>query len=501
MTDSHGGGGGGGGGSGSGSGANGGGSVRSSHELAVGMPDARGIDVYSQPVRATSLSALLNPEAAAAAAHGLEPGNVAMGASPYTGTASNPLPPHYSLQATGEGAAGKAAKQFEATVGRAVAPMTGEGPMPQRAERFRNPAGTARGMPPLAPGYGSNAGYDTGPGTTVLGYTPTMPVGGAYGPGTGGGGTILPHYGGGAGHAHLAPPPSNVAYTGATYGMNAGGGVKRAMAAYPSYSPILGAGAGTGASSGIPTTQMYHQPPHPYPYPQHHHHQQQQPQTHHPLLAPTITQHMPSSPMLSPSAAMRPLMSASSVGAHSHQPSSHTAMYPPSRHPHQQQQHQSMVMPTHSSYYAHHQHQPPMMIHPMMVMSSPRSHPLGAAAPAYGFGSGGSRGASPHPLEADDDASSGVSSKPYARSPRLRHTHKLAERKRRSELRSMFEQLEALLPGRERSLSKSEVVQKAIEAIDQLVGKRDKLLKERESLRSELGESAPPTTSEAAQVR
>lgn len=78
------------------------------------------------------------------------------------------------------------------------------------------------------------------------------------------------------------------------------------------------------------------------------------------------------------------------------------------------------------------------------------------------------------------------STRPYARSPRLKVVHKMAERRRRFELRSQFNELEQLLPDCNRALRKTEVVNKAIHLIDELVKQREALLGEREELRDEL---------------
>ncbi|KAJ3413850.1 hypothetical protein HDV05_007371 [Chytridiales sp. JEL 0842] len=87
---------------------------------------------------------------------------------------------------------------------------------------------------------------------------------------------------------------------------------------------------------------------------------------------------------------------------------------------------------------------------------------------------------------------------PYARTPELRVSHKLAERKRRKEMKDLFEELKEALPERYFKTSKAskwEVLSKAIDHIDLLtdlaeemggvVEERDRLRREVEVLRRE----------------
>ncbi|KAI8848290.1 hypothetical protein BC829DRAFT_375239 [Chytridium lagenaria] len=73
---------------------------------------------------------------------------------------------------------------------------------------------------------------------------------------------------------------------------------------------------------------------------------------------------------------------------------------------------------------------------------------------------------------------------PYSRSPELRVSHKLAERKRRKEMKDLFEELKGSLPDeafRNSKASKWEILSKAIDYIETLAS----VAKERDELRDE----------------
>ncbi|TFK75906.1 hypothetical protein BDN72DRAFT_874155 [Pluteus cervinus] len=78
-------------------------------------------------------------------------------------------------------------------------------------------------------------------------------------------------------------------------------------------------------------------------------------------------------------------------------------------------------------------------------------------------------------------------STPYSRSPELRVSHKLAERKRRKEMKELFDELRDHLPAdRGMKASKWEILSKAIDFVQQLKQSHQDMLREIEMLRHEL---------------
>jgi hypothetical protein len=95
---------------------------------------------------------------------------------------------------------------------------------------------------------------------------------------------------------------------------------------------------------------------------------------------------------------------------------------------------------------------------------------------------------------ASEESSPQNGAQPYSRTPELRVSHKLAERKRRTEMKELFEQLRDLMPQERGSkASKWEILTKAIaehqrqqDAIKQLSGHCQSSLAEGEAMRREL---------------
>lgn len=106
-------------------------------------------------------------------------------------------------------------------------------------------------------------------------------------------------------------------------------------------------------------------------------------------------------------------------------------------------------------------------------------------------GSSGSLGATKHGQQhhlvlLDKD------NKPYSRSPELRVSHKLAERKRRKEMKELFDDLRDQLPvDQGPKTSKWEILSKAVEHIAQIEDEKRALISQVERLRSQLDPHHP----------
>ncbi|KAG0001743.1 hypothetical protein BGZ65_003237 [Modicella reniformis] len=115
----------------------------------------------------------------------------------------------------------------------------------------------------------------------------------------------------------------------------------------------------------------------------------------------------------------------------------------------------------------------------------------GHGHPGAPSGSGGQGGhlypGYPNSAYASDGAASAKGDTPYSRSPELRISHKLAERKRRKEMKELFDELRDSLPvDRSLKTSKWEILSKAVDHISHMKDEKDALTKEIELLREEL---------------
>ncbi|KAG0261860.1 hypothetical protein DFQ27_002739 [Actinomortierella ambigua] len=92
-----------------------------------------------------------------------------------------------------------------------------------------------------------------------------------------------------------------------------------------------------------------------------------------------------------------------------------------------------------------------------------------------------------HPGYPATDSSGQKPETPYSRSPELRISHKLAERKRRKEMKELFDELRDSLPvDRSLKTSKWEILSKAVDYISNMKAAQDDLTKEVEMLREEV---------------
>ncbi|KAF9433060.1 hypothetical protein BGZ76_009945 [Entomortierella beljakovae] len=86
-----------------------------------------------------------------------------------------------------------------------------------------------------------------------------------------------------------------------------------------------------------------------------------------------------------------------------------------------------------------------------------------------------------------DGGSGAKGDTPYSRSPELRVSHKLAERKRRKEMKELFDELRDSLPvDRSLKTSKWEILSKAVDFISSMKANQDELTNEIDMLRQEL---------------
>jgi hypothetical protein len=141
---------------------------------------------------------------------------------------------------------------------------------------------------------------------------------------------------------------------------------------------------------------------------------------------------------------------------------------------------------------------PPNTAGPTRVLRSrsrPPSRQLRSADPTSEHQSGPSSASNATPEDLNSAPSPTGSAKlskdsgatPYSRSPELRVSHKLAERKRRKEMKELFDELRDQLPAdRGMKASKWEILSKAIDFVNQLKQNHQDMAREIDMLRHEL---------------
>ncbi|KAK9383879.1 uncharacterized protein V2V93DRAFT_23620 [Kockiozyma suomiensis] len=84
--------------------------------------------------------------------------------------------------------------------------------------------------------------------------------------------------------------------------------------------------------------------------------------------------------------------------------------------------------------------------------------------------------------------SGGLGPGPYSRSPELRQTHKIAERRRRQDMSTLYEDLKRILPDEKGAKSsKHDILSRAVNVIKNMQGHSNELQQEINDLRSKLG--------------
>ncbi|KAF9333658.1 hypothetical protein BG006_003304 [Podila minutissima] len=138
-------------------------------------------------------------------------------------------------------------------------------------------------------------------------------------------------------------------------------------------------------------------------------------------------------------------------------------------HPYQQQspsQPQPQTQPHPSQDYDHHMRMDMEKMH----INGPEPANGSHLHPGYQYPDGGPKGDTP-----------------YSRSPELRVSHKLAERKRRKEMKELFDELRDSLPvDRSLKTSKWEILSKAVDYIGNMKANQDEMAKEIDMLRQEV---------------
>ncbi|KAG8936749.1 hypothetical protein FRC02_012031 [Tulasnella sp. 418] len=121
------------------------------------------------------------------------------------------------------------------------------------------------------------------------------------------------------------------------------------------------------------------------------------------------------------------------------------------------------------------------------INMNPAVSPTGGQGPASGDSSGNSLASPQFVNSHHSPPTAPVKETPYSRSPELRVSHKLAERKRRKEMKELFDELRDQLPAdRGMKASKWEILSKAVDYISQLKVAYTDMSTEIERLRREL---------------
>ncbi|EGO01891.1 hypothetical protein SERLA73DRAFT_177482 [Serpula lacrymans var. lacrymans S7.3] len=121
---------------------------------------------------------------------------------------------------------------------------------------------------------------------------------------------------------------------------------------------------------------------------------------------------------------------------------------------------------------------------PSRQMRGPDQANSGSTGPSSGQEEPSS---APSPSSSLKPLSKEAGNTPYSRSPELRVSHKLAERKRRKEMKDLFDELRDQLPAdRGMKASKWEILSKAIDFVGQLKQSHQDMVREIEMLRHEL---------------
>ncbi|KAM0746496.1 hypothetical protein T439DRAFT_360193 [Meredithblackwellia eburnea MCA 4105] len=152
--------------------------------------------------------------------------------------------------------------------------------------------------------------------------------------------------------------------------------------------------------------------------------------------------------------------------------------------------------------------QPSVMVH--ASEDGPTASGLPSAPSGWGRGGPIQGAPPPHPIPSRNNSTSSldpsaaygkgdIGNSPYSRSPELRVSHKLAERKRRKEMAQLFEELRDALPvDRGLKSSKWEILSKAVDYIQSLKDHNNELQRDNAMLRDHFGLPPGPQQAVAA---